>query len=144
MPETSIAAYPHRITISTRLEDLGLNGCLGSVAYARYFEQARVTFIDQVLLASDPGAKPLPLMVVAGVTIDYLAEGTHGPDVQLGIGVTQLGRTSYRLQAICQQEERCIATHAATMVMTGDLVTLPHTLRRVLEKRMVGTPAGPS
>ena len=44
------AIYPYAIEITTRLGDMDVNHHLNNVAYARYFEEARVTFNSDGLL----------------------------------------------------------------------------------------------
>lgn len=135
--EPDLTPYSWIITITTRYEDVGQEGCLGSAAYARFFEQARVTFIDDLLAECDDSAAPLPLMVVAGWRIDYLEEGAYGPPVQVGLGVRDLGRSSYRMEASCVQDGRVLALHSAVMVLTGVPGGLPPRLQASLRSRLV-------
>ena len=103
------------------------------MAYARYFEQARVTFIDQLLETLGAAAKELPLMVVASVAINYVRETCARDAVQIGIGVSRIGNTSFGLMATCLQKTVCLATHEATMVLRGSGSGFTPLLRAALE-----------
>jgi acyl-CoA thioester hydrolase len=129
------AHFPWTVNVTTRFGDLDPAGGLGSTAIARYFEQARVTFIDLLLRAAGPAADDLPLMVVAGVAIDYVSEGGHGSPVRVDIGVDRVGRSSFAMAALCTQNCKPLALHAATMVLPGS--PLPGFLSNVLRRHMV-------
>ena len=84
---SDLAAYPFRHEIRSRWGDMDALGHLNNVALARYYEDARVTFHEHAVGA---GLR----IVLAEITIRYLAE-THHPGVYtVGMGVARVGTSS--------------------------------------------------
>lgn len=82
-----LAAYPFRHDVRSRWGDMDALGHLNNVALARYYEDARVTFHEHAVGA---GLR----IVLAEITIRYLAE-THHPGVYtVGMGVARVGTSS--------------------------------------------------
>jgi len=139
------AIYPYAIEITTRFGDMDVNHHLNNVAYARYFEEARVTFNSDGLL-TDRGHR-LPALkhhriMVASVAISYLREGHYGPPVRIGIGVSSIGNASFAMAAAAFQSGQCLATHEATIVVKGeDGSGIPAEIRPLLAARMLKSPA---
>lgn len=134
------AIYPHAIDISTRFGDMDANRHLNNVAYARFFEEARVRFNADLL--NGPDGERLPELgqqriMVAAVQIAYLHEGRYGPPVRIGIGVSRIGNSSFHMGAAAFQEGRCIATHDVVIAASGRAGGLPEALRARLQERML-------
>lgn len=113
-----LAAYPVRNPLQTRYGDVDSNGHLNNVAIARLLEEARGRFHRILFGASEtsPAGQARELLV-AHVTIDYLAEGEYGPDVESSVAVTRIGTSSYRLAIGLFQLGRAIALADAVMVV---------------------------
>ncbi len=126
------AIYPYTIEITTRFGDMDVNHHLNNVAYARYFEEARVTFNRNLFLAPDghrlPELKDFRVMVAA-VQIAYLREGHYGPPVQIGIGISRIGNNSFEMAAAAFQDGVCIATHDAVIAARASAGGLPEVLK---------------
>lgn len=124
------ANYPHRVPIQTRFQDVDMLGHLNNVAMAGLFETARVRFNHALGLGEWRGHRWL----VARVEIDYLAEGYHPADVEIGTGVGRIGNRSWHLMAAAWQDGRAIATCTAVLVMEAkqDQTTLPEGFRERL------------
>lgn len=136
------AIYPHFIEISTRFGDMDINGHLNNVAYARFFEEARVTVNRKILTDPVSGERLLALAgfktLVASVSISYLREGAYGPPIRVGIGLSRIGNASFSMGAAAFQEEACLATHDAVIACKGpDGSGIPADIRAVFETHML-------
>ena len=82
-----LAAYPYRHEVRSRWGDMDALGHLNNVALARYYEDARVTFHEAAL---GGGLR----IVLAEITIRYLAETHHPGTYTVGMGVARGGSSS--------------------------------------------------
>lgn len=136
------AVYPVFFEITTRFADMDHNGHLNNVAYAQYFEHARVRFNQTTIFDG-----PLPRaetrdwrILVAAISIAYLREGAYGPPVRVGIGVSRIGNASFAMGAACFQEGECIAAHESVVAYKGPQGRLPDAMRARLEAQMLRLP----
>jgi acyl-CoA thioester hydrolase len=88
------AAYPFVHPVSSRFADVDSLGHINNVAIAVFYEDARVEFMRTVFgrnifRQDDPRS-----MVLAELTIRYLAEATHPGRYLVGLGIARIGRTS--------------------------------------------------
>src|SRR3546814_206676 len=90
-----LAAYPFRLELGLRFGDLDPNWHLNNVATARLYEEARVRF--HVAQREAMPEVSSTHVLVAHVAIDYLGEGGWPKPVTVGVGVVEIGRSSYRL-----------------------------------------------
>jgi len=129
------AAYPHRVTVQTRFQDVDMLGHVNNVAMAALFETARVRFNHTLGLGEWRGHRWL----IAHVGVDYLAEAYHPADVEIATGVAAVGTRSWQLAALAVQEERAVAVCRAVLVMEAkqDVAGLPATFRQRLEQFLV-------
>lgn len=131
--------YPFFVEISTRFGDMDINGHLNNVAFAQFFEDARVSFNRAVLF--DGGWEGLEArdyrILVAGVDIAYVREGAYGPPIRVGIGVSRIGSSSWFLVAAVFQNGKCLAVHDAAIVFKGPSGALPESLRAKLSEKML-------
>lgn len=115
----SLEAFPHRTTEVIRFGDMDGNGHVNNAVFSSFFEAGRVT------LFRDPGRRLMPdglIWTLAQVTIDYLGEMRWPGNVEVGIGVASLGRTSAVFEQALFFEGRCTATARAVNVLV-DLAT---------------------
>lgn len=84
---TDLAAYPFRHEVRSRWGDMDSLGHLNNVALARYYEDARVTFHETAV-----GGRLR--IVLAEITIRYLAETHHPGTYTVGMGVARVGTSS--------------------------------------------------
>ena len=137
------AIYPFFVEITTRFADMDHNGHLNNVAYAQYFEHARVRFNQTTIFDEgvfDPKSRNWRVLVAA-ISIAYLREGAYGPPVRVGIGVSKIGNASFTLAAACFQQDACIATHESVIAFKSPDGGIPDALRTKLAKQMLGGPA---
>jgi acyl-CoA thioester hydrolase len=137
------AAYPHWISITTRFGDMDINHHLNNVAYARYFEEARVTFNHGLLMEGRHRVEALKQhrIMVAAVSISYLREGHYGGAVDVGIGVSRIGNTSFAIGAAAFQSGACLAVHDATIALKDPAGNgIPDIVRARLQQNMLKQP----
>lgn len=113
-------AYAVRQCLQTRYGDMDANRHLNNVAIARLLEEARVRFHGALFGAVEAGpALGERAIMIAHLSIDYLAEGRYGADVETGVAVVAVGRTSYRLGIGLFQDGRAMALADSVMVVRG-------------------------
>jgi acyl-CoA thioester hydrolase len=137
------AIYPRTIEITTRFGDMDANHHLNNVAYARYFEEARVSFNRSLFLGPDGHRRPELenfRVLVAAIQIGYLREGHYGPPVQIGIGISRVGNNSFEMGAAAFQEGVCIATHDAVIATKASEGGLPAVLKETFKGWMLRVP----
>ena len=137
--------YPLRLTIPTRYGDMDTNAHLNNVAIARLMEESRVRF--HYSLRADGGDLSPGGAMVAHVAIDYLGEGEYPADVEAGVGVVEIGRTSYRLAIGLFQNGRAFALADSVIVRVSadrGSAPLPQSLRDLLDRQRVISAAAAS
>ena len=133
------AIYPYFVEITTRFADMDHNGHLNNVAYAQYFEHARVRFNQTTIFDEDQLRDTARTwrVLVAAISIAYLREGAYGPPVRIGVGVSKIGNASFTLAAACFQQDLCIATHESVIAFKGPEGRLPDAIRVKLESQLL-------
>jgi acyl-CoA thioester hydrolase len=111
-----LADFPHRVNDLCRFGDLDPQGHVNQSVYLTYFESGRVgMFRNKDLGIGVPGIT----FVVARMEINYLRE-LHWPwTIEIGTGVVEFGRTSFKVAQGIFREGVCHATGLATMVCMG-------------------------
>jgi acyl-CoA thioester hydrolase len=113
-PELRLEDYPYRLSDNVRFGDLDPNQHVNNATYATYFETSRVSLIR------DPkfGLMPAGLSwVLAHLAIDFRAE-VHWPgEVELGLAVSRIGRTSVTYDQAVFNNGRCAASAVAITVL---------------------------
>ena len=115
-PQPLLEDFPYRLSDNVRFADLDPNQHVNNAVYASYFETSRV------MLVKDPrhGLMPVGLSwVLVRLDIHYRAE-LHWPGtIELGLGVSKLGRTSATFSQVVFSEGKCVASATSTTVMVG-------------------------
>lgn len=88
------AQFPFTCSITVRTNDIDGNGHVNNTAYAVYFEQARALYAREMFDRD----RQSPSIVVATLTIDYLAPVHLGDTVQIDVRVTDVGTSSWELE----------------------------------------------
>ncbi len=133
-----LGAYPSRIAAGIRYADLDRQGHVNNAVFATFSEIGRVAFLydpDRPLAAA--GAS----FVIARIEIDFLAE-LHWPGtVEIGTGVSQIGRSSFRFAQGIFSRDALAASVAGVLVMmderTRRSMPLPPATRSALEALML-------
>ena len=117
LAEASLADFPWHTQERVRYSDTDRQGHVNNVAYCTMLEAARV----ELLLAPHP-----PLVdagcsvVIAQLTVNYLAEMTWPGAVDIGTRVAALGRSSVTLEHALFQNGRRSATSTSVIVQVND------------------------
>lgn len=112
-PSRDPAAYAFWTEERTRYADIDSLGHVNNVAYAVYFEGARVEFIRAHELWR-VGAEFT--MVAARVEIDYVREVHYPSQVRVGVRCTRVGTSSFVLDAAAFVAGECVATCRSVQV----------------------------
>lgn len=89
-----MSEYGFACPISVRAGDIDANGHVNNTVYADYFQQARATYFRQ-LWADDWGDASV---VVATLTVDFLAPIELGNEVVVDVRVTDVGTSSWTVE----------------------------------------------
>jgi acyl-CoA thioester hydrolase len=113
-PVLRLEDYPYRLGDNVRFGDLDPNHHVNNATYATYFETSRVSLIR------DPrfGLMPNGLSwVLAHLAIDFRAE-VHWPgQIELGLAVSRIGRTSVTYDQAVFHNGSCAASALAITVL---------------------------
>jgi acyl-CoA thioester hydrolase len=129
------AHFPVTVSISTRFADLDFQGHVNNAAVPVILQEARVDFNKAIDLAGQlHGLR----MMVAGITIEYAAELRHPEQIEIGTGVSKIGRTSFTIQQTARQNGRTVIYAETTLVVADEngAVPLADALRSDLEQAM--------
>jgi acyl-CoA thioester hydrolase len=118
-PAAKLADYPHRITEIVRFGDLDPQGHVNQAVFLTYFESGRVAmFRSPDLGIGVPGFT----FVMVRMEVDYVKE-LHWPGtIEVGTGVAEFGRSSFKVTQAIFRDGACCAIGRATLVCM-DLTT---------------------
>ena len=125
--------YPLWHEIPTRFGDLDPLGHVNNVAVNQLYEESRVRFGQELQRRC---GSALHRLVLASMTVHYIAETYYPDPVEAGIGVARIGRSSYALAQVLYQRGRCVGVADSTLVhapVTG-VLPLPGDVRAVLDE----------
>lgn len=131
--------FPHLCTIATRWADCDMYGHVNNVVYYAYFDTAVNQYlIEAGALTPGEGGDAIGLVVETGC--QYFSSLTFPGDIQVGLSVAHVGRTSvrYRLGVFGPEDTTCAAAghfvHVYVDPQTRRPVPLPERLQAVLER----------
>lgn len=132
--------YPETHRVQTRFQDLDTLGHINNVAMAAMFEAARVRFNHPMRAEFQTDTVRT---MVAGQTLNYVAEAHSRPDLDFHIGVGHIGTSSWVVQVCAVQGDTPVLLAMATMVTTsgGKACPVPPGLRAMLEARRLRLPS---
>ena len=112
-PVPHLADYPHRITDNIRFGDLDPQGHVNQAVFLTYFESGRVAmFRNEDLGIGVPGLT----FVMVRMEVDYMKE-LHWPGgIDIGTGVAEFGRSSFKVSQAIFRNSACAAMGRATLV----------------------------
>ncbi len=110
----ALETYDYRFEMPPRFGDLDPLRHLNNAALARFYEEGRVRYLNELglrqVLEREHG------FVVGEVTIRYLAEGRWPEMVTVGSMVLRVGRSSFTIAQALFQLGQCIGTGDGTLV----------------------------
>ena len=108
-----LADYPHRVPEIVRFGDIDAQGHVNQAVYPTYFESGRVAiFRDKSLGIGVPGAT----FVLVRIEVDYLKELHWPASIEVGSGVAEFGRSSFKMAQAVFRDGVCHAAGRATLV----------------------------
>jgi acyl-CoA thioester hydrolase len=131
-PET----YRFHLEMPTRFGDLDIRGHINNVSIVQYAEDARVAFQMENVGREIYQADSTVRVVVAQMTLHFLAEGFFPDPIDAGVGIARIGNSSYTLNCGLFQNGKCIAVQETSMVYVGEKGSMPLTpqIRARMEK----------
>ena len=114
--------FPYRLTDNVRFADLDPNQHVNNAAYAVYFETGRVTLMKD----SGYGLMPPGLgWIMVRLDIHFRAELRWPGTIEMGLGVTNFGRTSVTFDQVVFSEGKCVASAQSVSVLIDEITRKP-------------------
>ena len=108
---TAVEAYPFSCRLDTRFTDLDPNGHINFAAMVALLGEGRGRFHTHI------GRKELSGAVIVSMNVDYLAEVFYPEPLDVHLGVSKIGNTSWTFQQLALQNSRPVALCTSIMVM---------------------------
>ena len=120
-----LSDYPQTTFDKLRYNDTDRQGHVNNAVFATLLETGRVEFLYAPGGAlHDPGCA----FVIAGLSLSFLKEITWPGQVDIGSGVTDIGRSSFTLSQGLYQNGQCVATAQTTIVQMDESTRRSHPL----------------
>ncbi|MCC6618434.1 MAG: acyl-CoA thioesterase [Chloroflexi bacterium] len=125
--------FRHRTTLRARFRDIDAFGHVNNAVFSSYVEQARITYLLEVLRSDQPFAR-LPL-ILARIAIDFRSPIMFGEEVTVHSRVGRIGRTSFGMEhrMTAGPDERLAAEVSSVLVCfdyaTGRPIPVPEEWR---------------
>jgi acyl-CoA thioester hydrolase len=138
--------YVYRHRLSVRFRDCDAMGHVNHAVYFTYFEQCRLTCWREQTGAPSPHAR----VIIARAECDYRAPAHFGDELEIRLGVSDIGRSSFTLkyQIVQAASEALVAVGITVMVSydyaAGKSVPLSDAARELLERLQGSDPAEPA
>jgi acyl-CoA thioester hydrolase len=114
--------FPYRLTDNVRFGDLDPNQHVNNAVYATYFETGRVTLMKD----RSYGLMPEGLAwIMVRLDMHFRAELHWPATIELGLGVSKLGRTSVTFDQVVFSAGRCIASAQSVNVLIDEVSRRP-------------------
>jgi acyl-CoA thioester hydrolase len=124
-----------------RFGDLDAMGHLNNVEFLRYFETARIAYMQQALPGHAPGRRTFGF-IFAECCINYRSPASFDEDIRIFVRPTALERSSLRLdfEMRCDADDRLVAEGYGVLVGydydTGRAQPIPDQVRERLSDRL--------
>jgi acyl-CoA thioester hydrolase len=123
--EPRLEDFPYRLSDNVRFADLDPNRHVNNAAYASYFETARVMLMRDAANGLQPDGFG---WVMVRLDINFRAE-LHWPgQIEIGLGVAKIGRTSVSFDEVVFSQGRCVASGRAVNVLVHQVTRKPAAL----------------
>lgn len=133
-------AYPHRVETDIRHSDTDRLGHVNNVAFAAFLEFGRASLLHNMTTAV-----PIPghAFVIVRLEIDYRTEMRWPGRVQIGVGVSRIGRSSFAVRQAIYNEGKLAAEGNSVLVMMNEATrrSAPLPVSLVAALRQLSLPA---
>ncbi len=129
------ARFRFRHVEPVRFRDLDALGHVNNAVFLTYFESARIAYWLHTTRRQGLGALD---MILARVEVDYRSPLAYGDSVEISVGCTSMGRSSFVLESDMHErsEGRLVAEARKVLVhfdhAAGRTSPLPEELRRLI------------
>jgi acyl-CoA thioester hydrolase len=133
--------WAHTHVERVRFGDLDAMRHLNNVVFLRYFETARIDYLNRIIPAFDPVEREENFgLIFASCHIDYRSPGYYDDEVAVRVRPAEVGTKSFRLDFDMRVGERVLAEGHGVLVgydYVGErAVPLPDTLKARLAESM--------
>lgn len=136
--EESLHGFPVRVNIDVQWGEMDLAGHVNNVIYLKWFEHARVAYLDrlQYPIVADPERETLPGVILAKQDCKYLLAVDYPDTITLGIRVDGMWEDRFNMHCVMlSQRHQRLAAIANAMMVTFDYqnrrkAPLPDVLRQ--------------
>ncbi|MEX2187927.1 MAG: thioesterase family protein [Pirellulales bacterium] len=136
-PHSLLADYRVTISLPVQWGDMDAMGHVNNVVFFRWFESARVAYLDRIAMETSNGDLG---PILASVKCDYRRQLNFPDTVTIGARITRLGRTSLSMvHAVLSAEQQTIVAEGDSTVVVFDYKTnrpepIPQRLRDLIGK----------
>lgn len=131
---------------SVRSADINSSGHVSNAAVMNYLQDARIAYLGQVGACTEREVGGGCGLIMAEARVRYLAEMFLGDVLEIGVRVTELGRTSFRLSYRIEREGAATAEGETAVVVFEYASRKPREIPPALRRAMAefeGLPATP-
>jgi acyl-CoA thioester hydrolase len=112
---TALTDYPSRSYDKLRYGDTDRQGHVNNAVFSTFFETGRVELVFNTLRPEMEAGKTL---VIARIELDFVGEVVWPGTVDVGSGITRIGRSSIALEQALFQEGKLVARAVSVVVLT--------------------------
>ena len=130
-----IARFRFRHVETVRFRDLDALGHVNNAVYLTYFESARIAYWLHATKRTGLGALD---MILARAEVDFRAPLAYGESIEIAVGCTSIGRSSFVLESDMHERtrDRLVAESRKVLVYydyaAGRTRPLPDEIRRLI------------
>jgi acyl-CoA thioester hydrolase len=136
----TLETFPSRNYDKLRFGDTDKFGHVNNAAFVTFFETGRTALFDDAGVSLNGSGY---IVVLARMTMDFLAEILWPGTVEVGSGVAKLGRSSITVRQALFQNGKCVATAEGVVVLvdaqTHRPVPMDDDVRKKLTRLLLDT-----
>jgi len=115
-----IGRFPVRVEIPVMWGDMDALGHVNNAVYARWAEQARITYFERIDLVGSPTVGP----ILARQVIDFRSPVLYPDRVLVEVTVARIGTTSMTLRyRVTSQAQGTVVAEAESVIVVFDYVS---------------------
>ena len=131
-----LSAWPHLSEIDVAWGEMDALGHINNAQYFRYFETARIEYLEQFNITIPEGSQIGPIL--AYIDCQYLAPVVFPDTLLIGTQVSDIGNTSVKLtqSVYSTSQSRIVAESKSVIVLvdyrSGGKIPIPDAIRTLL------------
>jgi acyl-CoA thioester hydrolase len=137
-PTGLLTDFPVVLALPVVWGDQDAFGHVNNTVYFRWFESARVDYLDRFERSHEPDSGGLG-PILASVRCDFRRQVTYPDWVEIGASITRLGRSSFTMRhAVASRSQRAIVAEGDSTIVMFDYARnqsqpIPDAMRRAIE-----------